>query len=167
MCKEVKCKSCGDYLPPTTPREQELRNHFCKIPALKANNFAHDPGHRVFAWDIECNLTPMDSKDEKRKNLVQHVPSAVGCQELRLGEVVGEYRSWIGPNCMEEFWTWAKQQGPATFLAHNGKAYDTLILLKMVQHEFTRQDHPAPPPLLHGETLFCSCEWATYAFSIV
>ena len=76
-----------------------------------------------------------------RMNLVQHVPSAVGCQELR----TDNYRLWVGPTCMGEFWEWAKQQGPATFLAHNGRAYDTLVLMKMVQHEFTRQDHPAPP----------------------
>ena len=144
VCGEIKCK-CGEYLAPTTPRGQELRNHFCVIPALKVRPFAYNPGHRVFAWDIECNLTPMeDTSKLNRTNLVQHVPSAVGCQELRMA-VVGEYKSWVGPTCMEEFWTWAKQQGPATFLAHNGKAYDTLILMKMVQHEFTRQDHPEPP----------------------
>ena len=49
-------------------------------------------------------------------------------------------------------WEWAKQQGPAAFLAHNGKAYDTLILMKMVQHEFTKLDHPAPP-VIRGNSI--------------
>ena len=99
----------------------------------------------------------MDTSPQlERLNLVEHVPSAVGCCQLRgkddADTAVRTYQKWVGPNCMQEFWTWARQQGRATFLAHNGKAYDTLILMKMVQHEFTKLDHP-PPPVTRGNSV--------------
>ena len=153
ICGETECKSCKEYIPPTADgRGQELaRSHFCFIPKLKSKTYTYKGKYRVFAWDIECNLTPIEDTRPslERKNLVEHVPSAVGCNEPQ--SIGGEdydddnyYRSWVGPDCMKYFWEWARQQGPATFLAHNGKAYDTLILMKMVQHEFTKQDHPLP-----------------------
>jgi len=70
----------------------------------------------------------------------EQVPCGVACRELNGTEI----REFWGATCMTDFWTWARQQGPCLFLAHNSQAYDLYLLLKTVQFDLTEEDRPRP-----------------------
>ena len=80
---------------------------------------------------------------------------AVAAKELRpLGEQVETSEwEWHGRETLKEFWEWARQQGPAVFLVHNSKAYDTVVLLKTVQYDYFKAGDKPPPPVTRGNSI--------------
>jgi len=124
-CGEVQCKNCEEHHIPSN----DENTHRCIVKTVEVKESLNNDKYAV--WDIEssCDYDLLGQSSE-------HICNCIVLKYLFSDE---PSIKWTGMGCMDDFASWVLEQKRTTFLAHNGKAYDTWLLHKyLVKHSEKR-----------------------------
>ena len=113
------CKNCEAYLED---------NHRCHIKAMEYKDNGLKP---VVCFDFESWI---DSDGNHQVSYICAIQRLISPSNQATAS--DEIHTWEGTNCLDDFINWILTHKKTTFIAHNGKAYDTwLIHYHLVRHQ--------------------------------
>jgi hypothetical protein len=118
-CNYKYCRHCDDYLP---------ISHRCHIQP----KVVKDKGLvNLIAFDFESWID-----EETHKHTVMYI--------VAIDRLTYTIEEWSGKNSLEEFILWCLSKTQTTFIAHNGKAYDTWL----IHHYITTNMNKRPEKII-------------------